>query len=177
MKTTRIKSVPADITRANAESLVHEIADLTVQQRDIKNQIDAETLAIKDRFAGQIDSLAVAIRDKHQLVQTWANQNPDAFGKIKSIQFPAGKVGFRTGTPKLALLSRAWTWDKVLAAVERILPAFVRAKPEIDKEAILNQRDELAEFLPMAGIKVTQDESFFVEPDISALEARIKEAA
>ncbi len=178
MKKTRIKSLPLpEITRAEAEDLVHEIAALTVQQRDIKNQIDAEILAIKDRFAGQIDNLAVMIKGKQEIVQKWAQTHPDQFGKLKSIQFPAGKVGFRTGTPKLALINRQWSWETVLAAVERILPAFVRNKPEVDKEAILNQRDELAEFLPMVGLKVTQEETFFVEPDLAAIETRIKEAA
>lgn len=174
---TRIKSTTTIITRDQAEALVAEIADLSIDQREIKNTMDAEILAIKDRHTAELARIGATITERHQIVQSWAQANPDAFGKIKSIQFQCGKVGYRTGTPKLTLLNRTWTWDKVLAAVERVLPAFTRSKAEIDKEAIINQREELAEYLPMIGVKVAQDESFFIEPDLSALPTRITEAA
>ncbi len=84
----------------------------------------------------------------------------------------SGTLGFRTGTPALKLLSRAWNWQKVLEACQFILPAFIRNKPEIDKEQIIAQRDELREFLPKVGLKVDQGESFFVEPKLTEVETR-----
>ena len=86
--------------------------------------------------------------------------------------------GFRTGTPRLVLLNRKWNWALVLEKVQALLPNFIRNKPEIDKEALISQRAELAEFLPMVGVKVTQAEAFFVEPKLENLEnATTREAA
>ena len=88
-------------------------------------------------------------------------------------------VGFRTGTPKLALLNRQWTWEKVLAAVRQLLPNFIRETPTVDKEALIAQRDDqnLQYALPLCGMKIVQDESFYVEPKIEEVETREKTEA
>lgn len=174
---TRIKATTAPLTRADADRLIREIAELTIEQRDRKNDIDAQILAIREAHSPRLDEIKVALGDKTNLVQSWAQENPDAFGKLRSLQFESGRIGYRTGTPKLKLLNRKWSWETCLSAVEKILPSFIRTKPEIDREAIINQREELTEFLPLVGLKVEQDETFFVEPDLAKLEARIKEAA
>ena len=69
-------------------------------------------------------------------------------------------------------LSRAWTWEKILEKVRAVLPAFVRERPEVDKEAIISQAEDLKEYLPMVGVKVTQGESFFIEPNLTDIESR-----
>jgi hypothetical protein len=87
-----------------------------------------------------------------------------------------GLVGFRTGTPKLKLLS-GWTWEKVLEFISvNQLMDLIRTKKEVDKELILANRDCIKpETLKQIGIKVVQDEAFFVEPkrDDLALVKRI----
>lgn len=177
--TTRIKKTltVTPLTRQDAEVLMREIAELSLEERNRKTLIDAAVLAIKEQHTPRLTEIKAEIKERADSLQVWAESSPAEFGKHKSLVLESGRLGFRTGTPKLALHSRAWTWDKVLSAVERILPAFVRNKPEVDKEAILNQRDELAEFLPMVGLKVAQDESFFVEPDLTNLETRIHQEA
>ena len=64
-------------------------------------------------------------------------------------------------------MEEPWSRRPVTAAVERLLPNFIRNKPEVDKEAIIGQRDDLAEFLPKVGLKVMQEESFYVEPKLT----------
>jgi len=109
------------------------------------------------------------------VLRAWAEASPDQFPKgIKSLALAAGTLGFRTGTPKLALLSRAWNWEKVLTQAQRLIPAFIRSKPELDKEAILSQRDEeiLQYAIKACGMKVVQDESFYIEPNLTDTDAR-----
>jgi len=173
----RIKTTIATITRADADRLVREIAELTIEQRDRKNEIDAAILAIREEHSERLDEIKAALNDKIAVIQSWAQENPDAFGKLRSLQFECGRVGYRTGTPKLKLLNRKWSWETVLSAVQKILPSFVRNKPEVDREAIINQREELVEFLPLVGLKVEQDETFFVEPDLAKLESRTTQEA
>jgi phage host-nuclease inhibitor protein Gam len=81
-------------------------------------------------------------------------------------------AGFRSGTPSLALLNRKWNWEKVLAACQSVLPNFIRNKPEIDKAAIILQREELAEVLPLIGVKVKKAEGFFVDANLTQVETR-----
>ena len=114
-----------------------------------------------------------AINEKTDLLCAWAEANPGQFPKDKkSIALLAGTLGFRTGTPKLALLSRRFNWEIVLANVQRLIPKFIRNKPEIDKEAILAERDNetLLTAITGCGLKITQDESFYVEPNLTETE-------
>jgi hypothetical protein len=54
------------------------------------------------------------------------------------------------------------------------MPAFVRSSPEIDKAALIAQRDDptLITVMPFCGLKVTNDECFFVETDLTPVEKR-----
>lgn len=172
MTTKRIKLIDKPVTRQSAEDAVQRIAEATNAKRFYTAEMDEQIAKIKANYLPSIDSLDAEIKANAKIVQLWAEQNPEEFAKRKSLAMAHGTIGFRTGTPKLALLNRKWSWDTVLSAVEKILPAFIRPKPEVDKEAIIGQRDELAEFLPLVGLKIVQDESFFIEPNLTKDETR-----
>jgi phage host-nuclease inhibitor protein Gam len=88
-------------------------------------------------------------------------------------------IGFRTGTPKLALAKRGGNWNAALECVKAFLPAFIRNKPEIDKEALIAQRDDepVKWALPQCGLKVTQGESFYIEPHLEQVAEKVQEVA
>ena len=174
----RIKTkLPEPITREEAEAAVNEIARALNNKRKLVARMDAAKLEIDQRNAMALADCDMWVKKCTARVQAWAQVNPEAFAKRKSVEFAAGTVGFRTGTPKLKLLNRTWSWEKVLEAAQQYLPNFLRSKPELDKEAIIAQRDELEEFLPQIGVKVDQDEAFYVEPKLTEPESRVKEAA
>jgi phage host-nuclease inhibitor protein Gam len=182
MKTKRIKvKLPSIASRDEAEAVMNALACTANNQRKFIARRDAEVLAINSKYEANISECAEDLKIKTDALRAWAEGNPDQFPKgRKSIQFVSGTLGFRTGTPKLALLNRSWNWEKALQAVYQWLPAFIRETPEIDKEALLAQRDEqiIVETLPKVGLKVIQDESFFIEPALTDTEARqISEAA
>lgn len=169
----RIESPIID-TRAKAEALLGEVATLTIERNRQKNELDGILTTAREQFEGGIGAVQKQIDEKAALLEVWASSHPEEFPKDrKSLALLHGVIGFRTGTPKLGLITRKWTWETVLEAVGRILPNFVRNKPEVDREAIIAQRDELAEFLPMVGLKVTQAESFFIEPNLESVENRV----
>lgn len=157
--------------RAEAETHVNTVAALVNERRGIAAAMDEKILNLKQEYELELANLDAQIKVGTDNLEAWAIANPAEFGKAKSIEFLAGRIGFRTGTPKLALLSRAWNWERVTAAVQSLLPNFIRNKPEVDKEAIIAQRVELEEFLPSVGVKVTQGESFFVEPKLTEEQA------
>jgi phage host-nuclease inhibitor protein Gam len=172
-KTRRKIQLPALRNRTDAEIAMSDLAQAITSQRKVVADRDAAVLAINERCAEPLAELDKRITALTENLAAWAEAHPEEFPKgLKSLRLNAGTIGFRTGTPKLALLSRAWNWEKVLQAVQGMLPNFVRNKPEVDKEAILGQRDELAYILPSVGLKVTQAESFFAEPDLTPMESR-----
>lgn len=178
-KKTRIKiALPTIASRDDAEAVMNELAQTANNQRKLVAARDAAVLAINQRFESDLAACDESLRTQTDALRVWAKTNPDQFPKgRKTIEFVSGKLGFRTGTPKLALLSRAWTWDKVCRAVEQFLPNFIRNAPEVDKEAIIAQRAEVEFILPKCGVKVVQGESFFVEPKLTEVETRQTQAA
>lgn len=174
-KNNRIKALASNLlTRADVERMVSEIRALKISERKIKADRDAAVKKIDDGCAPHLDRIQAEVERLVSLCGSWAELHPEEFDKRKSIECTHGVFGFRTGTPKLALLSRAWNWDRVLAAVQSMLPNFIREKPEIDKESLLAQRDEkdIQWALMQCGMKVVQDEAFFVEPDLTETEKR-----
>ena len=174
-KSKRIKQVvTAPVTRAQAESLVDDLARLVNNQRRIQAELDELLLQVRSEYAAALGLCEESIGVARERLKLWALANPAEFENAKSVEFAAGKVGFRTGMPKLVLLSRKWNWASALAAVRTYFPAFIRDKPEIDAEAIVAQREDeaLKLALPMVGLKVVQEETFFVEPRLEHFAVR-----
>lgn len=164
--TTRIRLTRSVVsTRADAEKVLGEIAADTADLNLLKASLDQELTTIRQKYEGRIDGLAKQIEQKSGLLQQWAEAAPEEFGGKKSIDFLHGRLGFRTGNPALKTLS-GWTFKRVLEVIDR---TFIRTKEELDKELVLaaHARSELDDkALRSVGLRVVQDEAFFVEPKI-----------
>ena len=180
MKKTRIRIVEK-ITRDEAEGYVNEVALAENRRRVLNAEMDEKILAIRERYGPDLEICSEHLKNLSLLLQTWAEANPQEFANKKSVEFPAGKVGFRTGTPKLKTVT-GWTFARVLEKLQSLKwgAAFVRVKTEVDKEGIiaqvgqgLLQPAELREI----GVKVEQDESFFIEPDLTPFSNRVTQEA
>jgi phage host-nuclease inhibitor protein Gam len=179
MKTSRIKvTLPIITTRDEAEASMTALALLVTAQRIETARRDAEVLAINKKYESRLADLDGTIKIETDKLRVWAESNPNQFPKgRKSLQLVSGTIGFRTGTPKLALLSRAWTWDKVLhtiSCIKDLAAAFIRTKQEVDKETILGTWGKVEDHdqLRSIGLRITQDESFFIEPALAEMDAR-----
>ena len=170
---SRIKIVRSLLkSRAEAEHLVGEIVTLQLTLNDQKIAMDQELAAIRARYEGTLDGLQKSIDEKSTVAMAWAQENPGEFGAKKSIDFVHAVIGFRTGQPKLGKRA-GWTWERIKEAVARQLPDYIRTKTEVDREKILADREILAPVLREVGLKVEQDESFFVDPKVANLEQGI----
>ena len=179
----RIKiELPQIQSRDEAEAVMNDLANTANNKRKLVARLDAAVLQAQEAAAPGIAACDDAIKAKSDALRAWAEANPEAFGKKKSIAFLAGTLGFRTGTPKVALLSRAWTWGKVLEAINARAFQFVRTSEEVDKDAILafvaspQDATDAANIernvLTPIGVKVVQEESFFVEPNLTDAEGQ-----
>ncbi len=174
----RIKTAasPEIITREEAERIVGEITLLTTARNRLAAEMDTGIAELRSRYETSLADLQVKIENRTGLVRNWALANPEEFGKRKSLSFLHGVIGFRTGTPKLKTLS-GFTFAKVLEKLKSVPwgKTFIRIKEEIDKEALIAAHaEEALSFLNKReiGIRVDQEESFYIDPAVTGQENR-----
>jgi len=175
---SRIKT-PAtkiSITRDQAEAFVSQITDLTIQRNQLLADRDEQVSKIHSKFELTLGNLEGRIKTHTEIVRDWASDNPEEFGKKKSIVFSQGTIGFRTGTPKLKTLP-GWTFARVLDALRSIKwgAAYIRLTEEVNKQLLI--ADEACQNLgdgelKQIGLRIDQEESFFIEPAVTEPENR-----
>ncbi|MGD0412139.1 MAG: host-nuclease inhibitor Gam family protein [Verrucomicrobiota bacterium] len=169
MKTNRIRTTqPVIRTREGMESLIGEIAALKNQQRLLTAAMDEQIQFIREQFEPQLAAQNEALDQKMEHARVWAEANPHEFGAARSIETVHGAVGWRTGQPALKTLP-GWTFDRVLQTLKTAgAPGYIRVKEEVHKQNLLSDRDVLgAEKLRELGLRVVQEETFFVEPKLT----------
>lgn len=181
MATKREKrTVIAGVTREKADEAFAAYAKSKAESEKIKAEIDRRCAEIREKYALRLSTLEADRDLNFNILQAYASENPDLFLKKKSLEMAHGVIGFRTGMPKLKTVKRL-TWGAALTLVKRILPGYVRTSEEINKEALLADRDSeelirvqtesgngeeaitMTEAMKLCGIEVVQDESFYVE--------------
>ena len=182
MSKSRIKiKLPVITTRDEAEAVLNNLALTDNNKRKITALMDAEILAAKNKYQSQLAECELAISNYWQQLNAWADAHPEIFPKgRKSVAMLSGTIGFRTDTPSLVLLNRSFTWAKVLAAlIKARWRKFIRTKIEVDKEAILSRCGTLEKptkfqrtVLPELGLKILQEDNFFVEPALTDTDGR-----
>jgi phage host-nuclease inhibitor protein Gam len=175
MTTKRIKqSGPAIQTRQQMERLVSEICQLTIDRDAATAEMDDRLLKVRQDYETTLARHQEDLDAKMALAQAWAEANPSEFAGKKSIEMVHGTVGFRTGMPKLKLLT-GWTWDRVKDALQNgNFRDYIRTKQEVDKERLLADREQIGDAMrTVCGCRVVQDEPFFVEPKRDAQEERL----
>jgi len=163
----RIKTVaPVIATRAQAETLAGELRELAIDARKLQLEAESAKKAIDTEIGPPLEKLRAIQAEKLELLEGWAEANPSEFGAKKSLQFVHGLLGWRTGMPKLKLLP-SWTWERVLSCLQSLnLSRYIRVSEEVNRQAIIDERDTVGPTLHTFGVKIVQDEPFFFEPKI-----------
>lgn len=175
MKSNRIKlKAPVVKSRAEMETLVGEIAELTLTRNKQQTELDEAITALRTKYEESLGEVNKALDEKTEVARAWAEGNPSEFRGLKSLEMVHGVVGWRTGNPTLKTLT-GWTWDRVLEKMKALSwgTNYVRVKEEVNKQALVGDREMIQ---PAAmreiGVRVVQEEVFFVEPRIEALDNR-----
>lgn len=165
-RTREKKVVVSGVTRDQMEEAFGVFAFADAKMQGINAAMDAEITKIRERNADELARWQQQKDTSLEVLQTYATENRDElFSKKKSMETAHGVLGFRTGTPKLKT-RKGFTWAAVLELLRQFNPAYVRTTEEIAKDKLLADRDEeeMPELMQKVGIKVEQDETFFVEP-------------
>lgn len=149
---------------AEMEDVVREICELSIMEDDARVRLDEELMRVRENYEALLAEIKPRVDRLLERAEAWAESHPEEFGSRKSIVMMHGTLGYRTGTPKLKTLSK-WTWGHVLEVLKDQFPEYVRRKEEVDKDRLLQDRQKLGARLSDIGVRVVQDESFFVEPN------------
>jgi phage host-nuclease inhibitor protein Gam len=109
------------------------------------------------------------MEEQVKVLQVYGQQYKDGW-KGKSLSLIHGKIGFRTGNPKL-VKDKKFTWDAVTELLKKAFPAFVRTTYEINKEALIafREKKEFEDIKDACYVDVVQDETFYVEANSEEL--------
>jgi phage host-nuclease inhibitor protein Gam len=163
------KSVAARMTREDVEAAVRELCLASVRLDETQARMNLDLAAVRERFEPDLAALSATVDEQEATVRAWADAHPEEFATRKSLVMVHGALGYRTGQPTLKTV-RGVTWEKVLALLRHNLPHYVRVKEEVDREAILADREALgSENLKTLGLRVEQAERFYVEPNKDAV--------
>lgn len=184
----RLKAQPiAD--RAEFLALVAEIAALEAESRAHAALRDIEIAAITAKHEGDIAPLAEKIKGKLALVEAYAEEHrAELLPKdAKSAKTEAATYGWRVGNRTVKLMSRVTEADAISALKQLGLGAYVRTEEAVAKNLILCDCEDdkhliaatleqgepvmkdgavVTRTVPLqnVGLKITQAETFFIEP-------------
>jgi phage host-nuclease inhibitor protein Gam len=167
-KREALKPIPIG-SQAAMESCVADYVRATIERTQLQTALDAEVAAVTKRHQAAILAKDAEIARLEQSVYLYCAQNrAGLFPDKKSIDTPLAVVGFRFGKPAVDKVGSKVAWKDV---VTRLLGLdwgadYVRdGEPEVDKSKILANANTLtAEQLATAGILISQEETFYIEP-------------
>ena len=159
------KKVLSGVQKHEFDAALTEFAAQDAKEQSITAKMDEQITRIREKYAPQLEEIKEKKEEQFEIVQTYCEeQKPQLFTKQRSLDTVHGKVGFRTGTPKLKTL-KGFTWAAVTNMLKVVLPDYVRTIDEPAKDKLLADRDtELVQAkLSEAGLFVDQDEAFFID--------------
>jgi phage host-nuclease inhibitor protein Gam len=160
------KKLITEVNRETAEENFASYNRCIANLEQIQGKMNAEITAVKEKYEARINTLQEKKDEHFELLQAYAEANPDLFATKKSVDFTHGVIGFRTGQPKLQT-RKGFKWPAVFELVKEKLPSFIRKKEEVDKEGILADRATID--LKSIGLEVVQDETFYVNAKLEEL--------
>ncbi len=169
-KKTRIKSDAAVDVPQTREEVVKCIALIGAHQRErdrVQGAMNDELSAVRERHEANAKPHADAIAQLTRGVQLYCEAHRLELtrdGKKKTHTFASGEVKWRMRPPSVVVRGV----ETVIDALKQLkLQRFVRLKEEVNKDAVLADREAVA---GVKGISIRQIEDFIVEPWDTELE-------
>jgi phage host-nuclease inhibitor protein Gam len=160
--------IPSIQNRRQLDAAVENIVQLQLQRAELETAQENEIAAIRQKYRAPLAEVERYLLLETSWVETWARNNPGAFDATRALACPHARIGFHTPPPRVERASRKWTWSAIVVKLGETAwgKRYLRSPaPEVNKEAILADRTHLpAEELRLAGIKIIQQERFFITP-------------
>lgn len=162
------KKVIVNVTLEQAQEASERFAGVSTTLSMIEAQMNEKINNIKSKYQEQITSAQEQLEEHAEVLQVFASEQKKNWGNKKSLDLLHCTIGFRKGNPKVDK-AKKFTWDAVVELLKKhkkLAEKFIRTKEEVNKEAILAEKDEkvLEQLQEDAFIFINQDETFYVEP-------------
>jgi phage host-nuclease inhibitor protein Gam len=169
-------------SRAALDSVVADIVKLKLEQTHATAVMEQEIATVQKHHQENLLGIARQIEAREAGVFVYCQKNRCAlFPEKKSIDLLLATVGFELTPPRVDKISTKDTFGKIGLRLENLEwgAAYVRyPDPEVNKEKILADRAQLKpDQLREAGLKIDQDENFFIRPKSDIAEQSVREAA
>lgn len=166
--------VYVNVTLEEAQEASEILATKQNHLDKLEAQMNEKINKIKSDYTDRITELNDALKEPTAILQAFANEQKPNWGKKKSFDLLHCVIGFRTGTPKVTK-KKSFTWEAVLQLLQKqaVFKPFIRSTEEINKEAILAEKDDalLKKLKDDCFIEIDQDETFFATPKKEAVAA------
>ena len=162
---TRIKkTVVSNVTLEQAQDASASFATAAVKLDKVQAKMNDEINKIKNKYQEEITDLQESLAEPQYVLQVFADEQKEGWGKRKSMELLHCTIGFRTGMPKV-VKDKKFTWEGITEIVGKVFPNLVRSKTELDKDAViaLSKDDGFNEVKEKCYLDVVQEESFYVE--------------
>ncbi len=165
------KHVISNVTREQAEAAMAVFSDAANAIQKIEASMNADINAVRDKYQHQLTSLAEAKDEEVAILEVYAQETAEQWGKRKSFELLHGTIGYRTGTPKVKF-DKGFNAKNTATLLEATWADYVRKTVEIDKEKIIADREaeNFAQLCKAGHFEVVQDESFYVESKAEVLQ-------
>ena len=153
---------PIPQTREETATAIRQIGDLQREHTRSLAAMNDAIAEIANVVQPKLDGLAMQIAELQEGVQGYCEAHRDELTndvKVKTAQFVTGEIQWRQRPPSVNVRGA----DSVIETLIRLgLSKFVREKREVNKDAILNEPEQVQ---GVAGIKiVTGVEDFVISP-------------
>ncbi len=154
-------------SREETVAAIARIGECQRERQRLTADMNDRIADIKQHYEDQALPLGEEIATLTERVQGWCEAHRAELtsgGKVKTVALASGTIQWRTTPPSV----RVTGMEAVLQALRGLgLTRFIRAKEELNKEAVLADPEAVAS---VKGIVITQTEMFEVVPHEAALE-------
>jgi len=179
----RQKLEPCIITSRQAlEAVVADVVKLKLEHAEYVARMEQDIAAVQKRYQDALLPHIRQIESKEAGVFVYCQKHrTELFPEKKSLDLLLATVGFEMTPPRVEKRCGKDTFGKIAMRLAN-LPwgdSYIRyGEPEVNKEKVLSDRASLTpEQLQEVGLKIEQDENFFIRPKSEVAEQSVREAA
>lgn len=155
------------LTHDNVARMSGDVVQLRLEVQKLDNARKRRKAAADKEYEDRAAPHLAGIKDRQAILETWAALHKDEQPGRRSWVFPRAIIGWRKAGPTVKTKSRV----KIVDVVARLLQVpwgktYLRqADPQLDKDALLRDRDQLTrDQLDSLGIKFDDPDKFYVDP-------------
>ncbi|ODS24198.1 hypothetical protein AB835_04780 [Candidatus Endobugula sertula] len=160
--TTRTHEYLAAQNEDDAADLIKELGNKRRKILRIETAMNDEIADVKHRFENEAAPIKDEVEQLIASIQSWAEVNREDLtdgNKTKTVKLATGEINWRSRPPKVSLRGKS----KIIQALKNLgLQRFIRTSEDIDKEALLKEKDAAAQ---ISGISISSvGEDFSISP-------------